>query len=159
MGSGMPVGAVMGKAHILDAAIPGTIGGTYLGNPLSMVAVSATIDYMQSIHINARGKQVGEQLRTRFNQLKEKFPQHITSVRGLGAMMAFELSEQGDYRRPNTALAKKMVQKCYEKGLIIISAGVHGNVIRNLAPLVITDEQLQSGLDIIESALTELVNE
>ncbi len=159
MGSGMPVGAVMGKAHILDAAMPGTIGGTYLGNPLSMVAVSTTIDYMQSIHINARGKQVGEQLRTRFNQLKEKFPQHITSVRGLGAMMAFELSEQGDYRRPNTSLAKKMVQKCYEEGLIIISAGVHGNVIRNLAPLVITDEQLQSGLDIIESALTELINE
>ena len=156
MGSGMPVGAVMGKASIMDAAKPGTIGGTYLGNPLSMVAVSATIEYMQQIDINARGKHVGNILRERFLYLQKKFPQHISGVRGLGAMMAFELSVEGNPAKPNADLCKKVVQRCYEKGLVVISAGVHGNVIRNLAPLVIRDEDLQAGLDIIESALTEL---
>jgi len=156
MGSGMPVGAVMGKAHIMDAAKPGTIGGTYLGNPLSMVAVTATIEYMQQIDINAKGRHVGNILKERFLQWQQKFPQHISGVRGLGAMMAFELSINGDVHKPDADLCKKVVQRCYEKGLVVISAGVNGNVIRNLAPLVITDDDLHKGLDIMESALTEL---
>lgn len=153
MGSGMPVGAVMGKAHIMDAAIAGTIGGTYLGNPLCMVAVSATINYMKEIDINAKGMHVGSIIRKRFMQLRDNYPQHISSVRGMGAMMAFELSYDGDIRKPNGDLCKKITQRCYENGVIAISSGIHGNVIRNLAPLVITDEQLESGLDILEEAV------
>lgn len=156
MGSGMPVGAVMGKAHILDAAKAGTIGGTYLGNPLSMVAVSATIDHMRALQINEKGAHIGNILRSRFLQLKQKFPNHISDVRGLGAMMAFELSIGADKQKPDTALCKKVVQRCYEKGLVVISAGVHGNVIRNLAPLVISDADLHAGLDIIEEVMSEL---
>lgn len=154
MGSGMPVGAVMGKAHIMDAALPGTIGGTYLGNPLCMVAVCATIQYMKDIDINAKGKHVGDILQKRFHAFQQKYPQHISSVRGMGAMMAFELSVEGDIRRPDGNLCKQIAQRCYENGLIVISAGIHGNVIRNLAPLVITDEQLNKGLDILEEAIS-----
>lgn len=158
MGSGMPVGAVMGKADVMDAANPGTIGGTYLGNPLCMVAVSATIDHMQQIDINAKGKHVGNILRERFTDMQQKFPGHISHVRGLGAMMAFELSVDGDIHQPDAALCKQVVQRCYEKGLIVLSAGVQGNVIRNLAPLVISDEDLHHGLDIIEASLAELTD-
>lgn len=157
MGSGMPVGAVMGKAAIMDAALPGTIGGTYLGNPMCMVAVSATIDYMQAIDINAKGRHVGNILSERFHAMQNKFPDHISCVRGMGAMMAFELSVDGNLHQPDTALCKKIVQRCYEKGLIVLSSGVHGNVIRNLAPLVISDADLHTGLDIIESAMSELI--
>ncbi len=158
MGSGMPVGAVMGKTEIMDGINAGTIGGTYLGNALCCVAVSATIDYMKSIDLNAKGKHVGEIIRKRFEDFKTKFPKHISDVRGLGAMMAFELSVDGDFNKPNADLCKKIVQRCYEKGLIVLSAGVHGNVIRNLAPLVISDDDLNKGLDILEESLRELAD-
>ena len=158
MGSGMPVGAVMGKTEIMDGINPGTIGGTYSGNALCCVAVSATIDYMKSINLNAKGKHVGEIISSRFNEFKNKFPNHISDVRGLGAMMAFELSVDGNFNKPNSDLCKKIVQRCYEKGLIVISAGVHGNVIRNLAPLVINDIDLNKGLDILEECLEELID-
>lgn len=156
IGSGMPIGAVMGKAAVMDNINAGTIGGTYAGNPVCCAAVSATIDYMQAIDINAKGRHVGEILHKRFAEFRNKFPNHISDVRGLGAMMAFELSFDGDIHKPDTALCKKVIQRCYEKGLIVISAGIHGNVIRNLAPLVITDEELNKGLDIIKESLREL---
>ena len=157
MGSGMPIGAVMGKADVMDNINPGTIGGTYLGNALCCVAVSATIDYMQSIDINTKGKAVGAIIKKRFQQLQQKFPKHISRVRGLGAMMAFELSVNGDIHQPDTALTKKLAQRCYENGLIVLTAGVHGNVIRNLAPLVISETDLNRGLDIIENCLAEII--
>ncbi|MFN0276556.1 MAG: aspartate aminotransferase family protein, partial [Chitinophagales bacterium] len=122
MGSGMPIGAVMGKTSVIDNINAGTIGGTYAGNPLCCVAVSATIDYMKKINLNAKGKHVGEVLKQRFNDLKDKFPKNISEVRGLGAMMAFELSIDGDINKPDTELCKKVLQRCYEKGLIVISA-------------------------------------
>lgn len=157
MGSGMPIGAVMGKATVMDNINPGTIGGTYLGNALCCVAVSATIDYMLSIDINAKGKAVGTIINKRFQQLQQKFPNHISRVRGLGAMMAFELSVNGNIHQPDTALTKKLAQRCYENGLIVLTAGVHGNVIRNLAPLVISETDLNRGLDIIENCLAEII--
>ncbi|MBC8047152.1 MAG: aminotransferase class III-fold pyridoxal phosphate-dependent enzyme [Fimbriimonadaceae bacterium] len=157
MGSGIPVGAVMGKAKVMDNINAGTIGGTYLGNALCCVAVSATIDYMKEININAKGKHVGEIINKKFNEFKIEFPKNISDVRGLGAMMAFELSIDGNISKPDTELCKKIIQRCYEKGLIVLSAGIHGNIIRNLAPLVISDEELNKGLDIIEGSLTELV--
>jgi len=156
MGSGMPIGAVMGKAAIMDNINAGTIGGTYLGNALCCVAVSATIDYMQQIDLNTKGKNIGNIIRSRFLALKQQFPNHISSVRGLGAMMAFELSIDGDYNKPDAALTKKLAQACYDNGLIVLTAGVHSNVMRNLAPLVISDEDLNKGLDIIEQCLKAL---
>lgn len=159
MGSGMPIGAVMGKAEIMDNINPGTIGGTYSGNALCCVAVSATIDYMQTINLNGKGKKVGEIIRQKFNELKLKYPNHISRVRGLGAMMAFELSVKGNIHQPDTQLTKQLAQRCYENGLIVLTAGVFGNVIRNLAPLVIDENDLLQGLNIIDISLAEVIAE
>lgn len=156
MASGMPIGAVMGKTSVMDGINPGTIGGTYLGNPVCCAAAIATLDYMEEIDINAKAKAVGEIIRSRFLEMKRKYPQHISDVRGIGAMMAFEVSEGGDIQKPNGELTKQLTQRCYEKGLIIISAGVNGNVVRVLSPLVIEEKDLRKGLDVIEESLSEL---
>jgi 4-aminobutyrate aminotransferase / (S)-3-amino-2-methylpropionate transaminase / 5-aminovalerate transaminase len=156
MGSGMPIGCVMGKAEIMDAAAPSTIGGTYPGNPVCAAAALATLNYMEEININALGVQVGQIVRKRFEQMQAKFPQRIADVRGLGAMLAIELVQDGT-ELPDAALTKKIIQFANENGLILISAGVNGNIIRVLSPLVITEEQLNKGLDIIELALAKFL--
>ena len=155
MGSGMPIGAVLGKAAIMDACKPSTIGGTYPGNPVCCAASLATLNYMEAIDINALGQRVGAIVRTRFEIFKQKFSA-IGDVRGLGAMMAFELVKDKDPFQPDGQLCKKLITWCADHGLILISAGVHGNVIRILSPLVIEEALLQKGLDIIEAGLTEL---
>ncbi len=152
MGSGMPIGCVIGKTEIMDSINPGTIGGTYAGNPVCAAASLATLRYMEEIDINAHGVRVGNQVRARFDHLKNRFPQHISDVRGLGAMLAIELVHEGNPGRPNPTLTKQVIQRCHENGLIIISSGVHGNCIRVLSPLIISDEDLQAGLDILEAA-------
>lgn len=157
MGSGMPIGCVMGRAEIMDAAQAGTLGGTYAGHPVSVAASLATIEYMEKININALGEKVGKIVRRHFNELKKKYPTVIGDVRGLGAMLAMEMVTDGDVSKPNAQLTKDLVQRCYEKGLIIISAGTYGNVIRVLSPLTIKESELRKGLAIIEEALTELV--
>lgn len=156
MGSGMPIGAVIARTAVVDSINPGTIGGTYMGNPVSCAAAIATIDYMQEININDKARMVGDIVRDRFLGLLKKFPQHISDVRGIGAMMAFEISFDGDIHRPDGDFTKKLLQRCHEKGLIIISAGVNGNVVRVLSPLVIEAKDLNRGLDIIEESLEEL---
>jgi 4-aminobutyrate aminotransferase / (S)-3-amino-2-methylpropionate transaminase / 5-aminovalerate transaminase len=158
MGAGMPIGCVMGKAEIMDAAKGGTLGGTYLGNPVCVAASLAAIAYMKDIDINALGEKVGNIVRKRFEQMKTKFPNIIGDVRGLGAMLAFELITDGNVAAPNTQLTKDLVQRCYEKGLIIISAGTYANVVRILSPLTIEEAVLNQGLDILEESLSELIN-
>ena len=158
MGSGMPIGAVLGKAHIMDACKPSTIGGTYPGNPVCCAASLATLEYMEEININALGEKVGNIVRERFNALKQQF-NSIGDVRGLGAMMAFELVKDGDPFKPDADLCKKLISYCADNGLIVISAGVNGNIIRVLSPLVIEEELLHKGLDIIESGLHQLCSD
>lgn len=152
MGSGMPIGAVIGRADIMDACQPSTIGGTYPGNPVCCAAAIATIDYMEKIDINGLGEKVGKIVRDRFLAMKSRFTE-IGDVRGLGAMMAFELVKDQDPFQPDAELCKKLIAYCAEHGLIVISAGVNGNVIRVLGPLVIEEESLIRGLDIIEAGL------
>lgn len=156
MGGGMPIGAVIGKQEIMDAVKPGLIGGTYLGGPLSCVASLASINYMQKNNINAAGEKVGKIVREKFNQLQSLYPKNITDVRGLGAMLAIE------FYNPNTGLpdgdiTKTIVNKCLEKGLIIITAGTYGNCIRILSPLFIEDEILEKGLEILEETIKEIL--
>ena len=155
LGSGMPIGAVIGKAHIMDSCKPSTIGGTYPGNPVCCAAAIATLDYMQQININELGEKVGSIVRERFMQLKERYPS-IGDVRGLGAMMAFELVKDGDRFQPDGELCKKLIGYCAANGLIVINAGVNGNVIRVLSPLVIEESLLITGLDIIEWGMEAL---
>lgn len=152
MGSGLPIAAVVGKAEVMDAAAPGTIGGTYIGSPISCVAASATIQYMKDINLNERGTEIGSIIRKRLDELKKECPD-IGDIRGLGAMIAIEFVENGDSQKPNGDLCSNIVKSCAERGLIILSAGTYKNVIRILSPLVITDEQLDAGLDILEQEI------
>jgi len=155
MGSGMPIGAVIGKASVMDSCKPSTIGGTYPGNPVCCAASIATLDYMNELNINALGVRVGNMVRERFNDMKKKFSA-IGDVRGLGAMMAFELVKNKDPFQPDAALCKKLIGYCASKGLIVINAGLHGNIIRILSPLVIEENLLHKGLDIIEEGMAYL---
>lgn len=155
MGAGMPIGCVMGRAEIMDSALPGTIGGTYLGNPVCAAAALANIRYMKQIDINAKARHVGEMVRMRFEAMKSRIGA-IGDIRGLGAMLAFSLVKDTPGKEPDADLTKKLVHACLDKGLILISAGVHGNVIRVLSPLTISDAHLRRGLDILEQELARL---
>ena len=154
LGSGMPIAAVLGRAEVMDAAGPSTIGGTYIGNPVCCAAALATIKFMEDNDLNKRGKEVGKMIRDRFEKMKEKYPS-IGDVRGLGAVMAMEFVKNGDPLQPDAELCQKVMEGCGKNGLIIISAGTHKNIIRVLSPLVITDRQLQKGLDILEKEIKE----
>ena len=157
MGSGVPIAAVMGKAHIMDAAVPGTIGGTYAGNPVCCAASLATIEYMEAVNINALGVKVGNIVRERFEHFRQTYPTIIGEIRGLGAMLAFDVIKDGDDTKPNAELTRKIMETCAARGLVIITAGVHGNVIRILSPLVIEEDLLYRGLDILEQVISENV--
>ena len=152
LGSGMPIAAVVGKSEIMDAAAPGTIGGTYIGNPVCCAAALATIQLIKDQKLNERGKEVGEIISNRFNKLMNTCSE-IGDVRGHGAMQAIELVKNNDPRQPNGELCSRIVKSCAERGLILISAGTFKNVIRILVPLVISDDQLEKGLDIIEEEI------
>ncbi len=155
LGSGMPIGAVIGRADVMDKTLKGTLGGTYLGNPVACASALATIKYMKKIRIAEKGKRVGRTVMKFFEKLKKECPA-IGDVRGLGAMTAFELVKSGDPSQPDGELAKKLIHACAENGLLIITAGVGGNVIRVLSPLIITDAQLTRGLGILRTQLLRL---
>lgn len=154
MGSGLPIAAVLGRAEVMDAAAPGTIGGTYIGSPIACVASLATIRYMQDIKLNDRAKMVGEIVMNRFEKIKKECAE-VGDVRGLGAMNAIEFVKNGDPNQPDGELCSAIVKGCAENGLIIISAGTYKNIIRILSPLVITKEQLNKGLDILEHQIKD----
>ena len=158
LGSGMPIGAVIGKAGIMDKAVPGTIGGTFQGNPVSCAASLATLQFMENEGLNNRALSIGDTIDWKFRDLKRSCPA-IGDIRGIGAMQAIELVESGDPRQPDAALCASLAAACLEKGLILLSAGTHKNIIRILCPLVISDQQLNRGLDIMENELMRLWDE
>ena len=156
MGGGMPIGAVIGKQEIMDAIKPGLIGGTYLGGPLSCVASLASINYMQKNDINAAGKKVGKIVHDKFKHIQSLYPETITDVRGLGAMLAIEFTNPKT-GIPDGVATKAIVDKCLANGLIVITSGTYGNCIRILSPLFIEDEVLHRGLMILEEAIEEVL--
>jgi len=155
LGSGMPIGCVMGKAEIMDKAGPSSIGGTYIGNPVSCAAALATLKYMEDIDINAKGRHVGEVIRARFEKMKAKHD-CIGDVRGLGAMMAMEFNVKRDPTKPDADTCTKLMNACARRDLVVITAGTDKNVIRVLSPLVISDALLNKGLDIMEEELDKI---
>jgi 4-aminobutyrate aminotransferase/(S)-3-amino-2-methylpropionate transaminase len=155
MGAGMPIGAVIGKRNIMDAAIPGTIGGTYLGNPVCCAASLATIAFMEKEKLNDRAIEISRIVEKRFLKMKKKFA-CVGDVRGLGAMQAIEFIKNNDPSQPDSELVHQLVDACLQRGLIIISAGTYKNVIRMLSPLIISDKILNKGLDIMEEELKKL---
>lgn len=157
MGGGLPIAAVIGKASVMDRVNPGTLGGTYGGNPVACAAALAAIARMEELDLNARATAIGNTIHQRFSDLQKKVEQ-VTDVRGLGAMVAIELCENGDPTRPAPAIVKAVIDDCRNQGLLVIAAGVAGNCIRVLTPLVITDEQLGRGLDILCQSIEQHAN-
>lgn len=156
MGSGLPIGAVLGRAEIMDAAAIGSIGGTYIGSPICCVAASATIKYMKEINLNEKALHIGKVMMDRLKDLMKKHPE-IGDVRGIGAMVAIEFVKNGDSRQPNSEICPQIVKGCAEDGLVILSAGTYKNALRILSPLVITNEQLEKGLSILEAQIKRAI--
>ncbi|MCM4159666.1 4-aminobutyrate--2-oxoglutarate transaminase [Antarcticibacterium flavum] len=152
LGSGLPIAAVVGRAEIMDAAGPGTIGGTYIGSPICCVAASATIKFMKDHNLNERALHIGKIITDRIENLQKEIPE-IGDVRGIGAMIGIEFVKDNDPGKPHSELCDKIVKGCSAEGLILLSAGTFKNVIRILSPLVITDEELNKGLDILENQI------
>lgn len=155
MGGGLPISAVVGKAAVMDAVEPGTIGSTYGGNPIACAAALATLGRMEELELNDRANAIGRTIRARLERLQASVVE-VIDVRGLGAMIALELAEGGDLSRPAPELTSEIVRACHERGLIVIKSGIGANVIRILAPLVITDDELDRGLSILEEQVHQL---
>jgi 4-aminobutyrate aminotransferase / (S)-3-amino-2-methylpropionate transaminase / 5-aminovalerate transaminase len=154
MAAGFPLSAVTGRAEIMDSAQIGGLGGTYAGNPISCEAAIAAIEFMERENIAARARRIGEIVRNKFRQYFEMYP-CIGDVRGLGAMMALEFVKDRESKEPDKDLTNEIIRRSYETGLILIAAGTYGNVIRTLMPLVILEDQLDEGLEVLEHALKE----
>ena len=152
MASGLPIAAVVGRMAVMDAAAPGSIGGTYIGSPVCCAAALATIKLMEELDLNSRANEIADQINHRIKTLQLHY-KSIGDVRGLGAMIGIEFVEHDHPKKADPKLCKEIVTRCAENGLIVISAGMEKNVIRILSPLVITDSQLAKGLDILEAAI------
>jgi 4-aminobutyrate aminotransferase/(S)-3-amino-2-methylpropionate transaminase len=154
LGGGLPLAAVTGRAEIMEHTGPGSLGGTFGGNPLACEAALAMLDVMEREKLSGRAVQLGERFEARARKWQQRWPL-IGEIRGLGAMQAIELVRS---REPAAEETKAIVRFCYEHGLIILSAGSYSNVIRLLVPLVITDEQLDEGLAVLEAAIESVAS-
>jgi 4-aminobutyrate aminotransferase/(S)-3-amino-2-methylpropionate transaminase len=155
LANGLPISAVTGRSKILDAVGTGGVGGTYSGNPLACAAALAVMDRFDDPAVLAHARRLGEELRCRLDGLYDRFPR-IGQVRGLGPMRALELVTDRRTKNPDKAAAQGLLTYAYERGVILLSCGTHGNAIRFLPPLTTTIEQLHEGLDVIEAGLVAL---
>ncbi|MCB1022368.1 MAG: aminotransferase class III-fold pyridoxal phosphate-dependent enzyme, partial [Acidobacteria bacterium] len=158
MGSGMPIAAVVGRAEVMDAARPGTVGGTYGGNPVACAAALATIELMEKQDLNARARQVGARMRSSFESLQQKCDV-IGDVRGLGAMIGMEFCYGGDPSKPAGAVVTTALAKCRAEAVLVLPAGAHGNIVRVLSPLVISDADLERAIEVIEQSVLNAASE
>jgi len=157
LAAGMPLSAVTGKTEIMNAPHVGGLGGTYGGNPVSCAAALAVFETIEEENLIEKGKKLGEEVRLAFNKLKEKY-EIIGDVRGLGPMLALELVKDRETREPAADEAKLLVKLAFEKGLILLSCGNFGNVIRTLMPISIERVQLEKGLAILDACFSELAS-
>jgi 4-aminobutyrate aminotransferase / (S)-3-amino-2-methylpropionate transaminase / 5-aminovalerate transaminase len=152
---GLPMAAVTGRAEIMDAPGAGQLGGTFSGNPVSCEAALAVLDIIERDNLCARANILGERFRKRAEKWQSQW-ELVGEVRGLGAMQALELVRSKTTRQPADEETKQVAQYCYEHGLVTITAGSYGNVIRLLMPLVLTDSQMDEALDVLEGALASV---
>jgi 4-aminobutyrate aminotransferase / (S)-3-amino-2-methylpropionate transaminase / 5-aminovalerate transaminase len=149
---GLPLAAVTGRAELMDAVHPGGLGGTYGGNPLACEAALAVLETIEQEDLVARARRIGEIMLPRLRAMQERFPV-IGDVRGRGAMIAIELVEPGT-KTPNPAALQEIVKRCHAEGLLVLTAGTYGNVLRFLPPLVMPEHLLEEGLSILEKAFS-----
>ena len=153
LAAGTPLSAVVGKAEIMDCVHPGGVGGTYGANPLACAAALAVMEIFETENILEKSVQLGDTLKERFTQWVSKF-NCAGEIRGLGAMLGITIVDKEG--KPDAAAAKNLAGACFEKGLVILVCGIHGNVIRVLMPLTIEDEVLERGLGIMEEGLAAI---
>ncbi|PWC78467.1 4-aminobutyrate--2-oxoglutarate transaminase [Azospirillum sp. TSH64] len=159
LAGGFPLSALTGKAALMDAPIPGGLGGTYAGSPLATTAALAVINVIEEEKLVERSEQLGERIAGRFRTMAQRNSLSVIGdVRNLGAMVAMELVTDRETKEPAADLTKALVAKAAEKGLILLSCGTYANVIRILVPLTASDALVDEGLDIIERSLEELVS-
>lgn len=153
LGGGLTLSAVIGKAEVMDAAVPGGLGSTYAGHPIAVAGALAVLDVIEEEGLCARALALGESTRARLNALKLRFD-CIAEVRGLGAMTAVEFCHASDPHRPAPEIANALKAEAAKRGLLILNCGVYGNVLRLMLPLTISDALLGEGMAILEEALS-----
>ncbi|MFN8406964.1 MAG: 4-aminobutyrate--2-oxoglutarate transaminase [Sphingobacteriaceae bacterium] len=158
IGAGLPISAVTGKAEIMDAPHLGGLGGTYGGSPIAIAGAKEALKILTSAEFLSRANRVGEIISARLLAMKAKYP-YIGDVRGVGAMKLMEFVKDHQSKEPFMELAMAVIKKSVSNGLILIRAGLYTNCIRFLPPIIITDEQLHEGLDVVENAIEEVLKE
>jgi 4-aminobutyrate aminotransferase / (S)-3-amino-2-methylpropionate transaminase / 5-aminovalerate transaminase len=154
LAAGLPLSAVVGKAAIMDAPLPGGLGGTYGGNPLACAAALAVLDVFEADGLVARATAIGEQMRAALLRLQARVPQ-VGDVRGLGAMLAIELVTDAATRAPDPDYAQRIIDQARDRGLLLLKCGPHKNVVRLLPPLTASAEEITSGVERLEAAAIE----
>ena len=153
---GFPLATVTGKAEIMDAPLPGGLGGTYGGSPIGCAAALAVLEVIEEEGLVARANEIGERFVSRIRALQDQYPKTIGDIRNAGAMIAMELVKDGDPNQPNADLTKAIVQTAARNGLILLSCGMRGNVIRFLPALTISNELIDEGMDLVAKSLAEI---
>jgi 4-aminobutyrate aminotransferase len=157
LAGGFPLSAITGRADVMDASNPGGLGGTYAGNPIACAAAHAVLDAIEEEKLCDRANDIGKIILDRCNKIKSSNLNCVGDVRGLGAMCAIELVKDAASAEPAPQLTQALMKVANEKGLILLSCGTYGNVIRFLVPLTASDALVRDGMDIFEASLTEAV--
>ena len=154
LGGGLPLAAVTGRAEVMDAVAPGGLGGTFGGNPVACAAAVAVLEAVSEPAFRERSEELGRRLRARLDRLATRFDA-VGEVRGLGPMLALELVTDRESREPAGALAAAVVEKAFDRGLLLLLCGLYANVVRLLPPLTISDEDADAGLELLEESLVD----
>ena len=143
---GFPIAAVVGKSEIMDAPLPGGLGGTYGGSPVACAAALAVLEIIEEENLVQRSNEIGALFNANLSKLQGQYPELILDVRNKGSMIAIELVQNGDAEQPNTALTQAIIANAANYGLVLLACGFYGNVIRFLPALTISDEIVEEGL-------------
>ena len=155
LAGGLPLSAVTGRAEVMDSVEPGGLGGTFGGNPVACVAALAVLEVFEEEDLLSRAGAIGECVIAAMREMQERHPDLIGDVRGRGPMAAMEMVKDPESRAPDQERAAKVAENALQRGLMLLTAGQHGNVIRTLMPLPITDGELEEGLSILAYAVSE----
>ena len=159
LAGGFPLAGVIGRAEIMDAVPPGGLGGTYGGNPVACAAALAAVQAIEDEGLLERSSELGARIVARLQEIAaSNWLPYIAEVRGLGAMVSFELVKDRATGAPNPELTVALTRKAAENGLILLSCGLYGNVVRIMVPITASDAIVDEGLDIIERSLREIVD-
>ena len=154
LAAGYPLSAVVGRTELMDAPGPSAIGGTYVGNPVACAAANAVLDVIEEEALIERATHLGKAIADRWEEVSAEAPE-IGEIRGLGAMIGVEFVKDPETKEPNPELVGKIIQHAFQNGVVSVNCGIYRNVLRHLIPLVITDEELEEGLDVLADAVAD----